>query len=320
MNNNTGDPKISIVIPVYNGSNYLKKAIDCALSQTYGNTEVIVVNDGSTDGGETERIALSYGDRIVYFKKENGGVSSALNLGIQKMSGEYFSWLSHDDEFTPDKLESSVRALKDAGKLDGKTAAYCGHSQIGEDSQVLKIYKDDLLPGKYYAPDEMTRYSVSHQALNGCCFLIPAAMLREAGGFDEKLRYSQDALLWLRLFLNGMGLVYDGKINVGYRLHRSQTSRTKHDLFDSDSEYIARAVTADLIAVDSGNRTAYSFAGRNAIYGARKAVNAVKDIAKQQGHPFSFSQRAALDSKLIYSSARSRAKKIYYRSVYKLKS
>ena len=69
MNNNTGDPKISIVIPVYNGSNYLKKAIDCALSQTYGNTEVIVVNDGSTDGGETERIALSYGDRIVYFKK-----------------------------------------------------------------------------------------------------------------------------------------------------------------------------------------------------------------------------------------------------------
>ena len=320
MNNNTGDPKISIVIPVYNGSNYLKKAIDCALSQTYGNTEVIVVNDGSTDGGETERIALSYGDRIVYLKKENGGVSSALNLGIEKMSGEYFSWLSHDDEFTPDKLESSVRALKDAGKLDGKTAAYCGHSQIGEDSQVLKIYKDDLLPGRYCSPKEMTRYSVSHQALNGCCFLIPAELLREAGGFDENLRYSQDALLWFKLFLNGMGLVYDSGINVGYRLHRSQTSRTKRDLFDSDSEYIARAVAADLIAVDSDNKIAYDFAGRNAIYGARKAVNAVKDIAAQQGRPFSLSQRAALNTKLIYSSARSCAKKVYYRSVYKLKS
>ena len=75
-------PLISIVIPVYNGSNFLREAIDSALAQTYKNIEIIVVNDGSADDGETERIALSYGDKIRYFKKENGGVSSALNYGI----------------------------------------------------------------------------------------------------------------------------------------------------------------------------------------------------------------------------------------------
>ena len=81
---NTYEPLVSIVIPVYNGANYMRQAIDSALAQTYGNIEIIVVNDGSTDGGETERIALSYGDRIRYFRKENGGCASALNYGISQ--------------------------------------------------------------------------------------------------------------------------------------------------------------------------------------------------------------------------------------------
>ena len=91
------DPKVSIIIPVYNGANYVSEAIDSALAQTYKNIEIIVVNDGSSDDGATEKIAKSYGDRIRYFAKENGGVSSALNFGIRQMTGEWFSWLSHDD-------------------------------------------------------------------------------------------------------------------------------------------------------------------------------------------------------------------------------
>ena len=89
-------PMVSIIIPVYNGANYLREAIDSALAQTYSNFEVIVVNDGSNDGGETDRIATSYGEKIRYFRKENGGVASALNMGIKHMKGDYFSWLSHD--------------------------------------------------------------------------------------------------------------------------------------------------------------------------------------------------------------------------------
>ena len=90
-------PLVSIVIPVYNGSNFVREAIDSALAQTYDNVEIIVVNDGSTDEGKTREIALSYGDKIRYFEKPNGGVSSALNMGISNMQGQYFSWLSHDD-------------------------------------------------------------------------------------------------------------------------------------------------------------------------------------------------------------------------------
>ena len=65
------NPKVSIVIPVYNGENYMKEAIDSALAQTYDNCEIIVVNDGSTD--HTDMIAKSYGHKIRYFSKDNGG-------------------------------------------------------------------------------------------------------------------------------------------------------------------------------------------------------------------------------------------------------
>ena len=96
-------PKISIVILVYNGANFLSQAIDTALAQTYDNIEIIVVNDGSNDDGATGQVALSYGDKINYFSKPNGGVSSALNYAIEKMQGDYFSWLSHDDLYEPEK-------------------------------------------------------------------------------------------------------------------------------------------------------------------------------------------------------------------------
>ena len=105
-------PLVSIVIPVYRGANYMREAIDSALGQSWPRCEVIVVNDGSPDGGETERIALSYGDRIRYIAKENGGVSTALNEGIRQMKGEYFSWLSHDDEYRNKKKTRACRVIQ----------------------------------------------------------------------------------------------------------------------------------------------------------------------------------------------------------------
>ena len=111
MNTRDLNPKVTIVIPVYNGANYLSEAIESALAQTYRNIEIIVVDDGSNDGGATEKIATSYKDRIRYYKKDNGGVAAALNLGIKKMTGEYFSWLSHDDMYEKTKIEDQVNYL-----------------------------------------------------------------------------------------------------------------------------------------------------------------------------------------------------------------
>lgn len=115
---NEFNPLVSIVIPVFNGANYLREAIDSALAQTYSNIEIVVVNDGSQDDGQTEAIALEYGNKIRYFSKGNGGTSTALNLGIKNMRGEYFCWLSHDDLYHPECVQAQVSTL---AILDDKT-------------------------------------------------------------------------------------------------------------------------------------------------------------------------------------------------------
>jgi glycosyltransferase involved in cell wall biosynthesis len=98
------NPKVSIIIPVYNWSNYLSEAIESALAQTYKNIEILVINDWSNDNWASEKIALSFGDKINYIYKENGWVATALNLWIEKASWEYISWLSRDNLYYSNKI------------------------------------------------------------------------------------------------------------------------------------------------------------------------------------------------------------------------
>lgn len=235
-------PRVSIVIPVYNGANYLREAIDCALAQTYENTEVIVVNDGSRDDGATEAIARSYGERIRYFSKENGGVSSALNLGIRNMTGDYFSWLSHDDKYEPGKVENSVRYLSNFENRE-RLIALCGASYINERSEKIRDMEFDFQKGRIYEGQEVLLYLLTRGVLDACCMLIPKTAFEECGYFNEDLRYNQDALMWYEIFCHGYGLVVDSRQrDVMYRLHANQTSKTRRDLLIRDSLAMAKII------------------------------------------------------------------------------
>lgn len=183
-------PLVSIIIPVYNGSNYLKEAIDSALAQTYKNIEIIVVNDGSKDRGATERITKSYGDKIRYFSKKNGGVATALNLGIAKMKGEYFSWLSHDDLYYEDKIQKQIEFLS---KLDDKRVfLYSNYSILTGKKVTPVVHNHELLRRK-------SKYSLLRGCVNGITVLIPRFMFDEFGEFDTQLRCTQDYDYWTRI-------------------------------------------------------------------------------------------------------------------------
>ena len=211
------EPRISIVIPVYNGANYLRDALDSALGQTYGNFEVLVVNDGSTDGDETEKIAKSYGSRIRYFYKENGGVASALNFGIKEMAGEYFSWLSHDDVYYPTKLERQVEILRTLQKdvvLYGDFELMDGRSRaLGMCRLERKITENPLR-------------AILGTSIHGCSTLVPKAAFERVGLFNERLRTVQDNDMWVRVYLTGIDFVHIPEVLIKSRVHPEQGQLT----------------------------------------------------------------------------------------------
>lgn len=234
------NPLVSIVIPVYNGSNYMREAIDSALAQTYPNIEILVVNDGSTD--DTREIALSYGDRIRCFEKENGGVSTALNLGIREMRGEYFSWLSHDDVYYPNKVQAEIDALRESGDME--QAVYSGWD-------VLVMPEGKVMP--YLQPMSQTYLEIGFLAplfgfISGCSLLIPKKYFDRYGLFDESLRGVQDYAKWFQMFQHKR-LLYVNKSLIQSRMHERQVSHT-YNRMHKEEEWLYRWMLESLSEKD----------------------------------------------------------------------
>lgn len=217
------NPKVTIVIPVYNGSNYLREAIDSALAQTYKNIEVVVIDDGSNDVGATERIATSYQNRIRYYKKENGGVASALNFGIKKMTGEYFSWLSHDDMYEKTKIEDQVNYLYTTGGADTIIAS---NVKILYASGIKKKEKINVAAFNFV---DIFLATSAQVGLNGCSLLIPKKAFDICGTFDTSLPVTQDYDLWFKLKDRYRFVLLD-KYLVVSRRHAEQDSVKKRKL------------------------------------------------------------------------------------------
>lgn len=277
---NTSGPLVSIVIPVYNGADYLREAIDSALAQTYTNIEVIVVNDGSRDDGATERIALSYGGKIRYFCKENGGVASALNLAISKMSGEYFSWLSHDDLYSVDKIAKQVQALARASSA--RTIVYGNFAVFSDDpSKAREVLTQDVSFEKF-------RYFLTtDNSIHGCTLLIPRKAFDECGNFNEKLRTTQDYDLWFRL-AGKYRFVHVDALLVKARHHAAQGSVTMSEIAleecnDLLKHFVLELSEAELTSVTSNSSSlGYARIAANFIRrGFYRASEQAQDLARK---------------------------------------
>jgi glycosyltransferase involved in cell wall biosynthesis len=108
--------KVNVVIPVYNAHDVIRETIETVLAQTWKDYDIIIVDDGSTDGSGA--IVREFGDRIRHVRQENSGVARARNRGIAESAGEYIALLDHDDLWHPTKLEKQVAVLD-------------GHHQVG---------------------------------------------------------------------------------------------------------------------------------------------------------------------------------------------
>lgn len=183
-------PRVSVVIPTYNSAAFLEEAIQSVLGQTYSDFEVVVIDDGSTDG--TEYVVRSFGDRVSYLKQDNRGVSAARNHGIHKSQGNYVAFLDSDDFWLPGKLAEQIPLLDRDAELG---LVYSDWRVTSEKGVLEPSYLSNLAPASGYVFDELVRSGFI--LTSGT--VVRRSCLDDVGDFDETLSIAQDYDLWLRI-------------------------------------------------------------------------------------------------------------------------
>jgi glycosyltransferase involved in cell wall biosynthesis len=206
-------PSVSVVIPAYNAERFLAAAIESVLAQTFADLEVIVVDDGSTDG--TASVVESYGQRVTYIRQANSGVAAARNRGIAASTGAYVGFLDADDTWLPHKLDRQLSALR-----EHPTHHACYSSFLVVD---LRLEPLRVQPSPRSGPLLEDLLLIGNVV--GCPTVIcERALFERAGGFDPELSQCADWDMWIRLGLLTDMLYLDEPL-ASYRQHADNMSR-----------------------------------------------------------------------------------------------
>jgi len=206
-------PTVSVVIPAYNAARYVQAAVDSVLGQTFRDVEVLVVDDGSTDG--TGAVLSRYGKTIRYLRQENSGVSAARNWGIQESTGRYVGFLDADDTWFPKKLDRQIAALEGSGQ---HRACYSAQMICTEALTPLAVQ-----------PSVRRGSTLEDLLLRGNVVGTPSSVLCDRSlfsivdGFDPRLSQCADWDMWVRLATITEFLYLDEPL-VTYRQHGSNMS------------------------------------------------------------------------------------------------
>lgn len=179
-------PEVSVIIPFYTGVDWLSEAVDSVLLQTFKDYEIIVVNDGSPEN--MTEFLKQYSNKIKYIKKENGGPSTARNVGIDAAIGKYIAFLDSDDRWMPRKLETQLEYMKKNNVI----WSYCGYRTfgIGESVEYKMTNSDIPIVHRYNTPYIATPCVIIERQ-----YLIDCPNVR----FNPDLRFGQDSYFWLMI-------------------------------------------------------------------------------------------------------------------------
>ncbi len=214
-------PTVSVITPVYNGERYLRAALDSLLAQTYPDWELVIVDDGSTDG--TPDILASYSDRrIVKLRQPNSGEAAARNAGLANAHGEYIAFLDADDLYLPTALADFTAFMDTHPQIDAvfSDGYFCDES----DQRLMRlsehrpgIYTGHILEPLVLSPSVIT--------VPVCTMTRRAAIEREQLQFDQQLVIGPDWDFWIRLARYAR-FAYLDKLTCMYRIHSTNIQRT----------------------------------------------------------------------------------------------
>lgn len=214
-------PRISVLLPTYNRANYLGETIASVLAQTFGDLELLIVDDGSTDG--TRALVESIADlRIRYFYQENRGVSAALNTGWRAASGEYIAMIGSDDVWLENQtatLLPLIDAAPNVGLIYARAQAMSANGKL----------QPQILGSGLKFPDDPLASLLYGDCICGLACLIRRELIAQVGGFDERLIANEDWDLWIRM-AEITRFEYHNEILARYRMHPTSLTgkRSQH--------------------------------------------------------------------------------------------
>ncbi len=181
---------VSVVIPCYNDARFLPRALESVFAQTHRETEILLVNDGSTD--DTPRIAAAWGDRIRYFRRENRGAGAARNFGISEARGEFIAFLDADDIWYPPKLELQLALFARRPELG---VVYTDCHSIDETGAVTGFYLKRRISRRQ---DPVEQLFIRDYMPNST-IVCRRSCFDEIGLIDTSIRLGEDEDLKIRL-------------------------------------------------------------------------------------------------------------------------
>jgi glycosyltransferase involved in cell wall biosynthesis len=205
--NDSRIPKVSIIIPAYNTANLIASCLDSVLSQTYSDFEVLVVNDGSPDTPELEKVLAPYMDRVVYIKQENKRAAGARNTAIRQARGEFLAFLDSDDTWLPHHLAAQMKRFTEDSSLD---FVYGNGIRIADPRRQVEFM--DVCPSHGTANFEALVVERCHISIS--TVVVRKSAIVKAGGFDEGLRMCDDYDMWLRTAFHGAKMGYGREVQA----------------------------------------------------------------------------------------------------------
>ena len=249
---------ISIIVPIYNVENYLRQCLDSILNQTYQNFECLLINDGSPDNSaDICREYVSKDSRFRYFEKENGGVSSARNLGIEHSKGEYITFIDSDDWVDSDYLEVLYNSLVD----ERADIAISTYKQFNMDDNCYYVHSyqrgyEKRIFEKYQLIEELPvleRYDQSYGLTFGKIISKKALGIIR---FNEYTTLCEDMEFWYKLYLVSNKIIYINKDTYNYRKY--ENASLKHiDAKNKYSDIQQRLSFISILATNGRNIRGY---------------------------------------------------------------
>ena len=239
-------PLVSVVIPVYNGQEYVAQAIQSVLAQTWPRVELIVVNDGSTD--RSAEVIRQYQDRLILLEQENRGVAAARNAGMQRATGELVALLDQDDWWQPEKLARQIPLMLANPKVG------LVHTAVQHYDQTRQVWVGPLNP---QARPELLVGSCFRQLLldnqiYNSTVLLRAEALRQVGLCDLSIcgNTVQDYDLWLRIARHWQ-LAYVPEALVVFRIHGGQGTWDRRLMLSEEARLLERVLAEEKLTEDA---------------------------------------------------------------------